>query len=228
MPPTRPSAETARSAIRKALARGRRSPEDVAQLLYVSRSTLERGLQDEGLKFKQLRREEQLKIAIELLTAGTPAAHVADEVCMTRDHLRVTVREHTGRAPNQIIRAARLADKARGWSRYGPPAFGSARYRRQFHEWKAIDAELQRLLADLGHTHPLAAWAKKLLVAAHRPDFRQRPHRARLRERQAREAAASQERLDRLASAWMQSQLPHENRSLLDIYFAEERRADAP
>lgn len=223
----RPSVDEVRTAIRRALGRGRRSPEDVAQILHVSRSTLERGLHDKGVLFKQLRREVQLSVAVELMTAGTPAGRVAAEVCMTRDHLCVIVREYTGLTPYQIIRAARLAEKVRGWRRYGPPAFGSALYRKQLQEWHAVDMELQNLFGDLGPEHPLTAWAKGLLVAAHRPDFRRQPYRAQIRERREKENTDAAARLQRFAEAWTRSQLSHEQRSPLEIYLADERDADA-
>jgi AraC-like DNA-binding protein len=223
----RPSAEDVRNAIGRALARGLRSTDDVAQLLHVSRSTLERGLQDEGVEFKQLRRDVQLEIALELLTSGASAAHTATEVCVTRDHLCVIVRAHTGLTPYQLIRAVKLAEKVGRWQEQGPPAYGSAWYRAQFDQWRAIDDELQRLFGDLGPDHPLADWAKKLLLAVERPDYRRAPHRARLRSRRAEKAAADVARLKRFVDAMEQARLPGEQRSAFDIYRAGMRVADA-
>ncbi len=69
------------------------------------------------------------------------------------------------------------------WRRQGPPSYGSPLYHRQRREWLQIDAELIRLLADLNALHPLAQWAKALLVAIDRPDYRKQPYRDDLRDR---------------------------------------------
>lgn len=156
---------------------------------------MQRSLEDCGTDFTSLRREVQVRIALDNLTAGRPVWVAADRAVLSPDHLCVAIKEATGLTPLQIVRAAEISATLDRWRRQGPPAFGSLLYRRQFEQWQKFDAHLQELFADLGPKHPLADWAKKTLLAAERPDFRTRRYRKADRE------AAQLERLLRSARA---------------------------
>jgi AraC-like DNA-binding protein len=186
---SRPSLPEVQRAIGDALARGRRRLVDVAQILCTSESTVQRSLADCGTDFTSLRKEVQVRIALENLTAGRPVWAAADRAVLSPDHLCVAIKEATGLTPLQIVRAAEISATLDRWRRQGPPAFGSLLYRRQFEQWQKFDAHLQELFADLGPKHPLADWAKKTLLAAERPDFRTRRYRDDRRRKADREAA---------------------------------------
>jgi len=204
----RPTVPEVQTVLRDALACGKKSIDDVAQILFVSTSTLQRLLADAGTGFTELRKEVQIQIALELLTQGRSARAVAGEVSLTPDHLCVLVRSATDLTPAQIIRASKLAAKVRRWRRYGPPPYGSPLYRRQLCEWQEIDAFLQGLLVDLGAHHPLATWAKRLLVDAARPDFRTQPHRGQIRARRKLEADELDAKINALRARWRHVQSP--------------------
>jgi AraC-like DNA-binding protein len=171
----------------------------------MSRATLQRVLAAERTSFKIVRRRVQLDIALERLTAGDAASAVVREIGVTPDHLCVLVREATGLTPRDIIRARHLADIVTRWKRHGPPVAWSRRYREHRRQWRRVDEELQRLLADLGPSHPLADWAKQLLVAADRPDFRTQPYRDLLREERRKEDEQRDEMTRRLTEAARQA-----------------------
>jgi AraC-like DNA-binding protein len=198
----RPTFLQVQAALRAALPCGKKSIDDVAQLLFVSTSTLQRVLADSRLDFTQLRKEVQVEVALELLTQGKSARTVAAEVGLSRDHLCVLVRRATDLTPSQIIRATKLDAKVRRWRKYGPPPYGSPLYREQFRQWQEIDAGLQALFADLSADHPLATWAKKLLVGVARPDFRTQPHRGHIRDLRKREADELAARIRRIQDQW--------------------------
>lgn len=183
-------------AVADALARGRRRLSDVAQILCTSESTVQRALSDCGTDFTSLRKEVQIQVALEHLTAGRPAWAVATRAVLSPDHLCVVVKEATGLTPLQIIRAAEISATLERWRRQGPPAYGSWLYRRQFEQWQKFDAQLQELFGDLGPTHPLSDWAKKTLVSAERPDFRTQPYRDDRRRKAERQAAQMQRLLE--------------------------------
>jgi AraC-like DNA-binding protein len=210
--------------IRHALATGRTRREDVAQLLYISDSTLTRVLKAGKTGFTARRRQVRLDIALKRLTEGQPAAVVARDVGVSRDHLCVIVREETGLTPRQIIRAKHLSDIVVRWQRRGPPAERSTLYRQQFREWKKIDDELQHLLQDLGPSHPLAEWAKTVVVAAGRPDFRRNPYRARVRARRQEEAEQDAARMQRFNEALRRALDPEDATTLLETLIGEDGR----
>ena len=175
-------------AVRHALSIGRRSIDDVASLLFISKSTLQRLLKASETDFTAVRQRVQIEIALRRLSEGASAATVASEVGLSRDYLCVLVREAAELTPNQIIRAKKLADTVARWRRHGPPEAWSPLYYKQRRQWRRVDDELERLLADLGPSHPLATWAKRLLVAADRPDFRRQPYRDEIRAQRRAEA----------------------------------------
>gem|GEM_PF-2269681 len=181
------SQKAVRTAIRSCLERGTKSIHDVAQKLHVSRSTLQRRLADQGTDFTNLRKAVQAEVAIEHLKGGRRVSVAARRALISPDHLRQLVREETGLTPGQIARAAALAERVRFMREQDPPSFGTYLYRLQAQKWHRIDAELDRLLGDIGPANPLADWAKGVLVDAARPDFRQQPYRNRIREKRRRE-----------------------------------------
>jgi AraC-like DNA-binding protein len=191
-------------AMRDALARGRKSIDDVAQLLFVSASTLQRRLAHEDTTFTEVRQRVQVEVALELLTKGKAAASVAEEVCLSTDHLCVLVRRAADLTPLQIVRAATLTASVQRWRRSGPPTYGSPLYLTQFRKWRSIDRELRELLEDLDASHPLADWAKQMLTMVARPDFRRQPHRRRIRTERAKEQARQRARLDEFFTAIFQ------------------------
>jgi AraC-like DNA-binding protein len=196
----RPDPDEIEDAIREAFTYGRTSIDDVAQILTVSRSTVERALAESGRSkeptdFTSLRRKVRLKIGLPLLTNGESVRSVAEKVCLSPDHLTVIVREETGLTPRQIIRAACLRKRIEDWKREGPLRQGTTLYRMRLRAWDRIDAELTNLLGDLGPSHPLARWAKQLLVNLERPDYRRQPYRDVMRANRKREGEVLQRRL---------------------------------
>ena len=196
----RPDLEEIENAIREAFTYGRTSIEDVAQILTVSRSTVERALAEstpfeEPTDFTSLRRKVRLKIGLPLLTNGESVRSVAEKVCLSPDYLTVIVREETGLTPRQIIRAACLRERIENWKREGPLNQGTTLYRMRLRTWDRIDIELTNLLGDLGPSHPLTSWAKQLLVDLERPDYRRRPHRDVMRAKRQRESEVFQRRI---------------------------------
>lgn len=183
-------------AIVDALDCGRRSLADVAQILCVSSSTLQRLLSEAGTDFTTLRKEVQVRLALDYLTAGRQVWVAAERTVLSPDHLCVIVKEATGLTPLQILSAARISATLERWRRQGPPSYGSFLYRRQFEQWQRFDAQLQDLFADLGPRHPLSDWAKKTLLAAQRPDFRTQPYRRERRRRARRQSAELQRILE--------------------------------
>jgi AraC-like DNA-binding protein len=185
-----------RTAIADALNRGRRNLVDVAQILCVSSSTLQRLLAEFETDFTTLRREVQVRLALGHLTAGCRVRLAAERTVLSPDHLCVIVKEATGLTPLQILSAARISATLERWRGQGPPSYGSFLYRRQFEQWQRFDSQLQDLFADLGPDHPLADWAKKTLLAAERPDFRTQPYRRQRLQRVRRQSAELQRILE--------------------------------
>lgn len=189
-----PSVAEIEAAIGEALARGRKRIDDVAQILLVSRSTLERAI-PEDRSFTDLRQKVQMNIALPRLKRGDRAWIVADAVCLSPDRLRIMVREETGLTPRQIIWAAQARLKVEEWKSAGPIYPGTTLYRERLRRWDRIDHEMTELLGDFSATHPLADWAKQLLLAIERPDYRRQPYRDQLRQRRRKESERFQRRL---------------------------------
>lgn len=181
MPATRPDLVDIERAVRQALASGRSGIADVAQITSTSTNTLQRALADNDTRFVDLRRSVQVKIALRLLTSGGSLRRASSEVVLSPDHLSVVIKNETGLCPRQIIRAAELSRRVARWRKQAPPSYGSPLYHRRRREWQQIDEELTTLLGDLSASHPLAKWAKALLVGIERPDYRKQPYRSDLR-----------------------------------------------
>lgn len=173
------------AAIETALARGRTGIDDVAQILFVSKSTLQRRVKPHN--FTAVRQHVQLRLALDGLKSGREAGSVAKEVALSRDHLRVLVKKVTGLNPAQIVQASRLASRLQAWKAQVPPPSGTYAYRRRIDQWDQADHKLEAMLGDIGPENPLAPWAKGLLVAVERPDNRRRPNRERIQEARRRE-----------------------------------------
>lgn len=180
------------AAIETALARGRTRVDDVAQILFVSKSTLQRRVKP--YTFTAIRQRVQLRLALDDLTSGGEAGNTAKKVILSRDHLRVLVKEGTGLTPARIVYAAKLASQLQAWKNQIPPRSGTYAYRRRIIEWDQADRKLEVMLGDIGPENPLAPWAKQLLVAVERPDNRLRSNRARIQEARRHE----RERLEQL------------------------------
>jgi AraC-like DNA-binding protein len=176
-----------RAAIRRSLERGTKRIADVAEELHVSRSTLQRRLAEQGTDFTSIRKTVQAEVALEDLKEGRRVSAAARRALVSPDHLCRIVREATGLTAGQIARAAELSQRIQFMLERDPPSSGTYLYRLQRRKWHQIDAELDRLLGDIGPNNPLAAWAKGVLVSAARPDFRRQPYRGRIRQRRKRE-----------------------------------------
>lgn len=182
----------AEDAIECALSLGRTKIEDVAQILFVSMSTLQRWVAPDT--FTKVRQRVQLRLALKGLVSGRSVETVAQEVVLSRDHLRVLVKEATGLTPAVIVRAARMASRLKQWKAQVPPPAGTYAYRHRISEWDKTDRKLQAMLGNLGHENPLAPWAKNLLLSVARPDNRHRSNRKRIQDARRRES----ERLEAL------------------------------
>jgi AraC-like DNA-binding protein len=163
--------------------------DDVAADLFVGKSTLQRRLAEQGTTYSEQRRQVQILVALELLTQGRSVRTAAMSVGLSADHLCVLVTQYAHLKPRQIVRACELASRVRRWRRSVPPRSGTKLYFKQLERWKAIDIELQALLAGLEKDHPLAGWAQKVRRDAQRPDFRRRRYRGRVRAARRREDA---------------------------------------
>jgi AraC-like DNA-binding protein len=197
---SRPQPKQVEAAIREAFQRGHAGIEDVAQILCVSRSTVERSLAQpldgrEATDFTQLRNVLRVSIALDLLTSGVPIRNVAERVCVSADHLTVLVRRAVGLAPGEISRAILLRGRVSAWKREGPLRPGTMLYRKRLREWDRIDAQMVALLGDLDASHPLAAWAKALLTDLERPDYRREPFRKELEDKKRERSEALEKQL---------------------------------
>lgn len=181
-------------AIAHGLSCGRARIEDVAQILLISKSTLQRQMPSD-VCFTDLRRKVQVRTALRSLCEGRLVATVAAEVCLSPDYLCVLVRKETGLTPGQIRRASRLGARLLRWKRGYPPEYGTPLYRRRVRDWRKVDTEMLDLLGDIRPGNPLFGWANELLRLSTKPDFRRQPHRDRLRARRRRESEHLQKRL---------------------------------
>ncbi len=177
--------------------------EDVAVALYMSRATLQRRLAREGETFTEIRKRLRVTTAITELTQGASCARAAARVGLSGEHLCRLVSERTGLRPKEIVRASSLAARAQRWRRSTPPRSGSRLYWERSRRWRALEAEVQMLLAPVPATgHQLSNWARRTIHMCARPDYRTGRYRVRVSaarnaERRAREA--ERRRLD----AWL-------------------------
>ena len=176
--------------------------EDVAGCMYVSKSTLQRALAQEGTTFTVLRRRVRVEVAIERLTGGATCTSAATYVGLSRDHMCKLVREYTGLTPRRIVRARRLAHQAKRWRRSAPPPAKSWFYVEQLRRWRAIEVELGKLVEELPADSPLAGWAQQMRRSARRPDYRS-GHYRKLTAAQRRREEATFLRSLRRAMAWV-------------------------
>jgi AraC-like DNA-binding protein len=161
--------------------------EDIAESLYVSKSTLQRTLADLDTTFTQLRRQVQVEVAIKRLTGGASCTSTAAYVGLSSDHMCKLVAEYADLTPRQIVRACQLAGRVQRWRRSVPPRANTKLYFKQLERWRAIDAEIEQLVAGLASGHPLAAWAHKLRQSTQRPDYRRGRYRTRVRAQRRRD-----------------------------------------
>ena len=202
----RPTAAHVERAIRERLqAGGTLYIEDVAERLYVSRSTLQRTLSTHGTSFSALRRHVQVQAALEYLTSGNSCTRTAERVGLSCDHLCKLVKAQADLTPKQIARASRLGARVRRWRSGAPPRAGTRLYYRRLERWRLIEAEIAALLADLPADHPLGSWAAKLQRSSQRPDYRRGRFRSRAHAERRREDARLAALL-RQAATWMRAQ----------------------
>jgi AraC-like DNA-binding protein len=189
-------------AIRERLRAGRKlGVEDIAGSLYLSRSALQRRLRERATTFSQLRREVRVEVAIERLTRGESCSSAANHVGLSRDHLCKLVYEYADLTPRQIVRACQLSARVQRWRRSVPPQAGTKLYYKRLEHWRAINAEVEQLLAGLSDGHPLAAWGRELRRVIRRPDYRRQPHRKQVRTERQREKDEVLEELHR--AVWL-------------------------
>ena len=163
--------------------------EDVAGSLYISKSTLQRTLQGMDTTFTEQRRQVQVEVALKRLINGASCASAAFYVGLSGDHLCKLVSQRVILTPRQIVRACQLADRGRRLRYAAPPPAGTRLYFKQLERWRAIDAELERILADLPSEGELAGWARKLRRLTRRPDYRRRRYRSIVRAARRKENA---------------------------------------
>jgi AraC-like DNA-binding protein len=215
MQETRGSIKEVEAAIETALARGRTGVDDVAQILFVSRSTLQRRVKPDS--FTAIRQRVQLRVALDGLKSGREAGHVAKEVALSRDHLRILVKRATGLTPARILQAASLASRLQAWKVQVPPPSGTYAYRRRIDQWDQCDRRLDTILGDIKAGNPLAPWAMRLLVSVERPDNRLRPNRERIQEARKRERErwdAELKQAEDVFDSWFEESSPELSRSL--------------
>jgi hypothetical protein len=214
VPSHRPSPSEVEKAIKARLHAGASlHVEDIAMCLYVSKSTLQRTLAERSTTFTQVRRQVQVKVAVERLSGGASCAGTAAHVRLSADHMCKLVTEYTDLTPRQIVRACQLAERVRRWRRSAPPPADSKLYFTRLERWRAIDDELARLVANLSPDSPLAAWAEKLHRSARRPDYRRGRHRARARAERRREGEVLMVML-RQAAAWNRQQQREQDKAV--------------
>jgi AraC-like DNA-binding protein len=177
--------------------------EDVAAALYVSRATLQRRLAREGETFTEIRKRSRVTAAITELTHGASCAGAAARVGLSGEHLCRLVSQRAGLRPKEIARASSLAARAQRWRRSPPPRSGSRLYWERSRRWRALEAEVQMLLAPVPVTgHPLSSWARRTIHMCARPDYRTGRYRARVyAARNAERRARETER--RRVDAWL-------------------------
>jgi hypothetical protein len=184
-----------RGAIRELMNGGQRvHAEEVAGLLFLSRATMQRRLDEAHTTFTHERQAMQVTLALEMLTHGASCSRAAWHVGLSGDHLCRLISDASGLDSRQVARAAALAARAQRWRRSVPPRSGTRPYTERLRKWNALEAELTVLLEPVsGPENPLWAWAGRVRRNARRPDYRRgragkRVRATRRRERAAREA----------------------------------------
>lgn len=184
MEPGRPSLSRIRESIVANVARDALTIYDIAGAVNSSRSQVQRVLAAADTSYTELLRRARIEVALrELVAKRHSARRAAAEAGITRDHLCVLLKSDLGLSTRQILRARDLEDRIDRWRREVPPLAGTKLYYRRRRQWLRTDAELRKLLEDLDSDHPLAGWAKQLLVAAARPDYRRGPYRQEIQRR---------------------------------------------
>lgn len=185
------SLESLRENLAALLAHPEVSIEEFACAMGTSRSGVQRAFRRHGSTYtRELRFVRVERATEEIVRKGRSARDAAELVGVTPDHLCRLLKETHGLTAKQLVRARDLERQARRWLGQTPPRAGTPLYRRRRQEWIELEAELDSILGDLPHTHALAPWAKSVLDAARRPDFRAREHRDRIAEQRRDEAEA--------------------------------------
>jgi len=155
----------------------RMSARRLAQRLYSSETTLRRKLRAAGTSLTHERSLARAEIALPLLQRGKSVKRVADRVGISPDHLRVTLESIYGLHPSTVQHVGRLVRTLEG----------EPRSLRALERAQEKDRLLQDLLADIGPDHPLASWARNLILVGYHPERESAKYRERLRvqEREA-------------------------------------------
>lgn len=162
---------------------------ELACVLHMSRSTLQRIFSIHDTSFvRELRFVRVERAVVELVKNRRGAQVTAALLGISPDHLCRILKDVHGLTARDLIRVRVLDGRLRAWRAEVPPRAGTALYRRRLEEWGRADQELQAILGDLPHGHPLAAWAKEILVMAARPDYRTKDQRRRIQDTRRRDA----------------------------------------
>jgi AraC-like DNA-binding protein len=181
-----PTLTQIRQALEEAVVGRRASVDSVARALHCSASTIHRRLNRRGTSFAAERAAIQAGLAFDLITRGCRISTVAGRVGVSSDHLCVIVRKAYGLTPRQLQRITRLA------RRLGE----EPRTRQELAQFERDDALMQSLLAPIDADHPLAGWAKGLVLLGDRPEYYDVEFMRRLKEQEARRRVTAQQIAD--------------------------------
>lgn len=154
--------------------------------LHCSESTLRRRLRELGTTLVAERNRIRASQAFAPLGAGYPVSQAAMRVGVSTDHLRAIMLHAYGWTPAKIKRAVELAAALEA----------EPRTRSESAAVKRRDHLLQEHLAEIGADHPLAAWAKRLVLRGYHPERENAAFAKELRERERAIYLERQERRD--------------------------------
>jgi AraC-like DNA-binding protein len=142
--------------------------------LHCSESTLQRRLREQGTSLVAERNKIRASRAFALLGEPYPVSQAARRVGVSTDHLRAIILSVYRWTPAKIKRAAELA-AALETEPCTRSKLAAAQRR---------DQMLQRHLAEIGADHPLASWAKGLVLRGYHPERESAAFAKELRERE--------------------------------------------
>lgn len=164
----------------------RLSAPGLGRRLHCSESTLHRRLRERGTSLVVERNKIRASQAFALLGVGYSVSQVAMRVGVSADHLRAIMLRTFGWTPAKIKRAAELAAALEV----------EPRTRSALAAIERRDCLLQEHLAEIGADHPLAAWAKELVLRGYHPERENAAFARELRERERAAYLEKQERRD--------------------------------
>lgn len=158
---SKPTFAAIQQALQDGVLDGRMSVEAFSARLYCSPSTLHRRLRRRGTTFAAERSAVRVARAFELLNDGHALSISAARVGVRPDYLCVMMRRWYGLTPRRIQQIVRLAQELRR----------QPQTRKELAQFGRNDARLQVLLDPIGASHPLAGWAKELVVLGDHPEY---------------------------------------------------------